>query len=248
MSNLALYNISYTKLDASAWCATAQFIAQPKLLLWSWYRPLSPFIALPQSIAFNTLYWQIISYQRFSDCLSVQQIARNKRQQQRYGVRLLLSTLLDQLDIADTLDESEFPYRLLNSRYYVCFSHSQNKVAVVLSHHRTVGIDIEVHDISWQVVQRYYHTTELTILNELSVQQRTTISKLSWQLKESFIKIYHYKLAQGLGITYLAFIHSIIDHYNKNGITDSKISLMIEDKQLQYHIAVLPLQQTVVIF
>jgi len=55
---------------------------------------------------------------------SVPALARKQRQQQRQGVRQLLKELLKKLAIDDTLDESSFPYRLVNSQHYVCFSHT----------------------------------------------------------------------------------------------------------------------------
>src|SRR5699024_37485 len=99
--------------------------------------------------------------------LSTRELAHRQRQQQPTGVRLLLQSLLNKLEMIDTLNDASFPYRLANSQYYVCFSHTgthnkiisnqhknenlfehlDNKVAVVISAHRPVGIDIEINAV-----------------------------------------------------------------------------------------------------
>ncbi|MEC5211208.1 4'-phosphopantetheinyl transferase [Psychrobacter sp. PL15] len=261
----------YTQLDPESWCATAQINPSISLLL----KPSSssalvlsktpiPCINSRASdlqtfdfrtfnlrtfdfytFDFYTLYWQVYHP---NSALSTREIAYNARQQQRNGVRLLLQNLLSKIGIIDTLDQSEFPYRLMNSRYYVCFSHSGdkhlNKVAVVVSTRCAVGIDIEVQEVAWRVAQRFYHANELAILAELASSKRDRVCRLLWQLKESFIKIYQYKLAQGLGIDYAALIPAL------SSITaqDERSSVIINDNKTNYQIAVLPYQQTVVIF
>ncbi|MGO1966138.1 MAG: hypothetical protein ACTH23_06755, partial [Moraxellaceae bacterium] len=78
-------------------------------------------ISLTNTSNLNSRHWQ--QYQP-ATALSARNIAHHQRQIQRKGVRLLLQNLLDQLHIHDTLDETAFPYRLINSTYYVCFSHT----------------------------------------------------------------------------------------------------------------------------
>lgn len=130
----------------------------------------------------------------------------DKRQWQRHGVRTLLQNLLTTLNMQDTLNDTQFPYRLNDSGYYVCFSHSNDKVAVTISSQRSTGIDIEVQDIKWQVVERFYHTEETSLLLRLPLEQRSLIARWLWQIKESFIKINQHTLAQGLSINYSATI------------------------------------------
>ena len=177
-----------------------------------------------------------------------------KREQQRNGVRVLLKELLAKLAISDTLDESAFPYRLVNSGYYVCFSHSgdsysgeshsQHQVAVVLSRRRAVGIDIETRNIAWHVAERFYHANEIDILSTLPVDQRTAITKQLWQVKESIIKIKQYKLTQGLGVDYAPIIPALID-----GLSQHSIPFFVLNEQVQdYQIAMLSAQQTIIVF
>ena len=235
MQNLMLHDPLYTGLDpmTMTWCATAQ-------------------LRVP--------YGDI---QKNNPCLSAPQIAYNQRQQQRAGVRLLLQALLKKLAIVDILDESSFPYRLTHSQYYVCFSHSsgsnknatriQNdiensdnpyvKVAVIISRHRASGIDIEVNAVKWQVAKRFYHPKELAVLQDMPIIKRDNVIKRLWQIKESFIKIHQYTLAQGLGMDYTA----IIPHLIKQS-TDSPPLLTITDDNSGYRIAVIPSQQTVIVY
>tara|TARA_R110002051_G_scaffold66583_2_gene120606 strand:- start:3657 stop:4364 length:708 start_codon:yes stop_codon:yes gene_type:complete len=235
MQNLMLHDTHYTELDpmTMTWCATAQL---------------------------RTPYCDI---QKTNPCLSAPQVAYNQRQQQRAGVRLLLQALLKKLAIVDILDESNFPYRLTHSQYYVCFSHSsgsnknatriQNdiensdnpyvKVAVILSRQRASGIDIEIKEVKWQVAKRFYHPKELAVLQDMPIIKRDNVIKSLWQIKESFIKIHQYTLAQGLGMDYTAIIPNLIKQS-----TDSIPLLTITDDNSGYRIAVIPSQQTVIVY
>lgn len=264
MQNSNLHHIQYTQLDSMTWCATAQVSApltlnnldllSKSLTLFN----LKPFSAL--DIKFYHFKWH---YQTSQTFVSVRQIAYSQCQQQRAGVRLLLQSLLNKLNIMDSLDEAGFPYRLINSQYYVCFSHTgassknvptmpknekkldtvENKVAVIISRHRAVGIDIEIHDVAWQVAQRFYHTNEIAFLQKLPIIQRNIVVKLLWQIKESFIKIYRYKLAQGLGMDYSYLIAELVN------ISKENLPLVIvAGYEANYHIALLPSQQTVIVY
>ena len=235
MQNLMLHDILYTQLDpmTMTWCATAKVRASH------------------------------CDIKKTTTCLAAPQIAYNQRQQQRAGVRLLLQALLKKLAIVDILDESSFPYRLTHSQYYVCFSHSsgsnknttrmQNdieksdipyvKVAVVISRHRASGIDIEVKEVKWQVAKRFYHPKELAILQDMPIIKRDNVVKWLWQIKESFIKIHQYTLAQGLGMDYTAIIPNLIKQS-----TDSLSLLTITDNNSGYRIAVIASQQTVIVY
>lgn len=254
MPNSYLYHTQYIQLDPTTWCATAHVSAPIDLRLWD---------KLPLTLRSNTLCnyptnfsdlnWQHYIHKNYS---SVQKYAQKQRQQQRMGVRRLLKELLTKLEIDDTLNEAQFPYRLINSEYYVCFSHSSNggasddylntntKVAVVISHRRTAGIDIETNNVDWHVAQRFYHSNEIAILQTLPTNQRDTATKLLWQIKESFIKINHYKLAQGLGMNYEHLISNIVTNLEKDS---SSLSIAGND-EYNYQITFLLSHQTVVIF
>ena len=236
MQNLTLHDIHYTELDSvtMTWCATAEVRAS-----------------------------HYYHNQKTNTCLSAPQIAYNQRQLQRTGVRLLLQALLKKLAINDSLDESSFPYRLIDSQYYVCFSHTsgsnknaahiQNdredsdipsiKVAVIINSHRASGIDIEINTVKWLVAQRFYHPKELITLQTMSLIQRNHTIKYLWQIKESFIKIHQYTLAQGLGMDYSAVIADLI-----KPSMDNLSLLTITDDASGYRIAAIHSQQTVIIY
>lgn len=254
MQNLKLSRIQYTQLDATTWCATADVssMAQP-----THAHNLSPFLtprvpAIPHSsnankynplIDLSDIAWQYVVEQK---PVSAHKDAQNKRQQQRVGVRLLLQQLLLTLDIDDTLDESQFPYQLSEHRYYVCFSHSgdrsHSKVAVAISYRRAVGIDIETHDVEWHVAQRFYHSDEISKLNLLPAVNRPLASKLLWQVKESFIKVHQYTLAQGLGMNYAPVISDL------DIKADSAAIGFSEHPESGYQIVFSPTQQVIIVF
>ena len=265
MSILKLRDIHYQQLDATTWYASAQIITPSFLnysdLLSDLPLLLNPNLFLSTSVEkLRHMQWQ---YRIPTVSLSTPEIAHRQRQQQRTGVRLLLQSLLNKLDITDTLNDASFPYRLANSQYYVCFSHTgthnkiianqhknekpfehlDNKVAVIISAHRPVGIDIEINAVKWQVAQRFYHANEMAILQSLPPTQRNIIAKLLWQIKESFIKIYQYKLAQGLGMDYSYLIADLI-----SGATSKSPLLDIDDNKSNYRIALLRHQQTVIVY
>ncbi|WP_201525942.1 4'-phosphopantetheinyl transferase family protein [Psychrobacter frigidicola] len=264
MPTLILRHICYTQLDPTTWCATAQFISPCLPNLWSGLgQPLTPISIGPLTHS-TKLYEMLWQHYKPESSLSAPAIAYNKRQRQRRGVRLLLRTLLNKLNITDTLDDTQFPYRLADSQRYVCFSHSATKVAVVINDRHPVGIDIETQDIAWQVVQRFYHPAEITVLAELPLEQRFITAKWLWQIKESFIKIYQYKLAQGLGINYVAVTPYLLDILQKIDLNKAKLNndslykaslgedratvIVIDDNNSGYQIAILPYQQTIIVF
>ena len=265
MPTLNLHNIQYSQLDSKTWCATAQVTASC---------PLNSLHLFSNPLLFNTnvlnidtdKFSHIIWHYHISNVsLSARKIAYQQRQQQRAGVRLLLQSLLNKLGIMDSLDELSFPYRLVNSQYYVCFSHTgassqnnptqpsgekpfnglDNKVAVVISCHRPVGIDIETNNVEWRVAKRFYHTNEIAILQALTITQRDTVAKLLWQIKESFIKIHQYKLAQGLGMDYSHLITGLVNGIEAQGQLHL---LAFNDDKTKYHLAYLPEQQTVIVY
>lgn len=268
MQKLQLIDVKYTQLDPMTWCATSE-VSEPLSLYLRETKRKSACLSVFNipDMNFHQLHdanWQHYTSQSH---LSVRDIAYNQRQQQRKGVRLLLKALLNKLAITDTLDESDFPYRLMNSKYYVCFSHtgagykndrhtdsdtdfrhanhksSNNKIAVAISRCHAVGIDIETNEVAQNVAQRFYHINEVTALQTLSASDNRTMTKLFWQIKESFIKIRQYKLAQGLGMDYSYLLPSLVDK-----MSEKSPVIIINDDKIDYHIAVLLSQQTVVVF
>lgn len=263
MPTLKLQNIQYSELDSKTWCATAQVTAScPLDSLHLFSNPLlfNANLLNIDTDKFSHITWH---YHISNVSLSARKIAYQQRQQQRAGVRLLLQSLLSKLGIIDSLDDLSFPYRLDNSQYYVCFSHTgasspntstqpnrekpfnglDNKVAVVISCHRPVGIDIETNNVEWRVAKRFYHTNEIAILQALTITQRDTIAKLLWQIKESFIKIHQYTLAQGLGMDYSYLMTCLI-----NSIKGKPPLLVFEDDKTKYYLAYSPEQQTVIVY
>lgn len=269
MSSLKLRDIDYQQLDATTWYASAQIIT-PCFLNYPVLLSDLPLLFNP-SLFLNTsveklrhMQWRQMQWYRIPTVsLSTREIAHRQRQQQRTGVRLLLQSLLNKLEMIDTLDDASFPYRLANSQYYVCFSHTgahnkiisnqhkknkpfdylDNKVAVVISAHRPVGIDIEINAVKWLVAQRFFHVNEMAILQTLPPMQRNIIAKLLWQIKESFIKVFQYKLAQGLGKDYSHLIADLI-----KGATRKSPLLAINDNESNYRIALLYFQQIVIVY
>ncbi|SLJ84422.1 4'-phosphopantetheinyl transferase [Psychrobacter sp. DAB_AL43B] len=262
MQNSSLHHIQYTQLDPMTWCATAQVSAPLPMHNLNISDKLSPLFISNRvnthEIKLHNFKWHYQTSQ--TTLLSVREMAYNQRQQQRAGVRLLLQSLLNKLNISDNLDDSSFPYRLNTSQYFVCFSHTgasskntdikpnnerylDDKVAVIISRHRAVGIDIETNDVAWHVAQRFYHRNEITILQALPIIQRNNVVKLLWQIKESFIKVYQYKLAQGLGMDYSSLIPELI-----NRIKEDVPLVVVIDSEENYHIALIPSQQTVIVY
>ena len=263
-----LTHIQYIQLDPMTWCATAQVSEPLSLHHRETYREIGgKSVYLSAFNALNMDFYKLCGanwrYFTLQSHLSVRDIAYNQRQQQRRGVRLLLEALLNKLAITDTLDESGFPYRLIESKYYVCFSHTgashqndidkdstlvkkearNNQIAVAISHRHAVGIDIEANKVAWHVAKRFYHRNETAALQALPTSERSALIKLLWQIKESFIKIYQYKLAQGLGKDYSYLMPNLIDSMNEKSPL-----VVMDDNQSDYRIAVLLLQNTVIIF
>ena len=263
MTTLHLTHVQFTQLQPMTWCATAQVSESPYLRhkdLWSksLRRPIdhATYISTDIITDISADKWCQYSWQYHlpPDSLSLRDMARTQRQRQRQGVRLLLKQLLNKLTLSETLDESAFPYRLVKSGHYVCFSHTGGKskvisapinstVAVVISPHRPIGVDVEINNVAWHVAKRFYSDSEIAILHSLPTTQRDTIAKLLWQIKESFIKIHQYTLAQGLGIDYSYLINDLM-------ATGRELSALtvITDPNSPYQIAVSSTQQTVAVF
>lgn len=132
--------------------------------------------------------------------LGLQTTPRTKKQQQSQAVRGLLQWTQDRLGLIGKLDETAFPYFFVDKsqRYQVCFSHSQNKVALILSLH-ACACDIELRTVNLRTAERFYHLDEVAWLHALTTQNdQQSYIQLLWQLKECFIKLNHGKLTAGL--------------------------------------------------
>ena len=251
-----LQDIVYTKLDNQTSCATAT-ITPPSIntirqSLWSYsIQPLRCFTPLFYTDNFTAALFCYVN-DNHHNVLSAPQRASIKRQQQRYGVRLLLQFMLAHIGINDTLNDTCYPYRLVNNGDYICFSHSDNKVAVVISKRQPAGIDIETHPVKWHVAQRFFHPEEIEILEKLNSNQRDIIIKWLWQLKESQIKIYQYTLAQGLGISYATIIpkiHQALEEPQSHNHNYIPIINTASNRHTTHnHIAMLATQQTLIVF
>lgn len=86
------------------------------------------------------------------------------------------------------LVESSHPYRLLPFNYYVCFTHSDNKIACAIHTKKAIGIDLEINPVSMKVAQRYYTLEEKKWLAQLDNDHLPQALNLLWQLKEASIK------------------------------------------------------------
>ena len=280
MPTIPLTHIQHTQLNPTTWCMTARVSAASFAIdsidIWNHLSWAYFFNTVSiDTIRLDNVDWH---FHRRQTLPSARRIAHAQRQQQRQGVRKLLEMLLHKLEIDDTLDESSFPYRLTNSRYYVCFSHtatshknntdesldkktskfSYNQVAVVISHHRPAGIDVETSNIAWHVVTRFYSNNEIALLQAMPTSQRDMTAKFLWQIKESFIKIHQYTLAEGLGKDYAYLIPSLsstnlpaLDLFRSNNHQHAIEHLYTIDStehQTPYRISVLLSQQTVIVF
>lgn len=115
------------------------------------------------------------------------------RQQQRMFVRLLLRALITQEPTLHEyrLMDDKFPYQLKkpnSPRFFVSFSHSKNKVALVVSK-RKCAIDIELNPVSERVAERYFHNQEKECLLALDTTTAQLVRNRLWQLKECFVKL-----------------------------------------------------------
>lgn len=87
-----------------------------------------------------------------------------------------------------SLNQSSYPYRLLPTNYYVCFSHSANKVACAIHKFKPIGIDLEETQVPLPVAKRFYTKSEIKWLVSLDQSSRKQGLNLLWMLKEALIK------------------------------------------------------------
>ncbi|MGM8884461.1 4'-phosphopantetheinyl transferase family protein [Psychrobacter sp. 1U2] len=265
---ILLNDIHYTQLTATHYCAIGRLESTAAQLWINYSTAIYTFALSASSLDNNSLSLQTFHLvqhphnllaSEFTSLASTQQTLLNKkvkRQSQRTGVRLLLNKLLVQLGIVDTLDESAFPYRLKNHRHYVCFSHSGDTVAVALSYDSAIGIDIEVNSVAWQVAKRFYHPSEIAMLEQLSLDKRDYLVRLLWQIKESLIKINQTTLAAGLGRADLPLVQMLIEYDSADNSADNIVKNNSSARKLfiklsqdaQRRVAYISNYQTIVVF
>ena len=73
--------------------------------------------------------------------------------------------------------------------------------------------------------------------------ERDSVIRCLWQIKESFIKIHQYTLAQGLGMDYSAIIPDLIKSFE-----DDSPLLTMTDNDNSYCITAIPSQQTLIVY
>lgn len=75
-----------------------------------------------------------------------------------------------------------------NTHFQFSISHSLDKIAIILSPHRTVAIDIEsISDKVLRVKNKFLHP------NDVSEENNLVILSLIWSAKETIYKLYHDK-------------------------------------------------------
>ena len=202
--------------------------------------------------------------QQSADCPQRHQPTNHTLTTQRLAVRALCQALMRHLNITDDIDERRFPYRLSQAGYYLCFSHSQNQVAVILNTQRPSGIDIEAREVSWRLAQRFYHDDEITQLQNIDPPLRVQLCRHLWQIKECMVKIEQTTLIATLGRSYAPLIPEIINAAHINELTsthypfqsaqqDNNQQLIVLSETLlvnqdSYRIGLIPAEQLIVIF
>lgn len=142
------------------------------------------------------------------------------------AVRELLDHGLQQLDLTDTLDDSQLPYCLTPSNRHVSFSHSSKRVAIAIAKqngHR-LGIDVEDNMVSMQVAQRFFSPTEAVWLDTLTSDQQASACQMLWMAKEAIIKANSGKLLSGLTFNLLNHLDEPSDILEDNSSLTLELS------------------------
>lgn len=108
-----------------------------------------------------------------------------------YACRNLLTNLLSHLGIIGSFDDSQLPYRVIQTNkkiWYISFSHSQQQIAVLLADTPSLGVDVEDRPISQAVANRYFCQAENDWLACMYEVDAAIYRQLLWVLKESIIK------------------------------------------------------------
>lgn len=131
-----------------------------------------PLLAQAQKCAVRKLLYQLI-FEKMKDWVFIYIQTNEVNLLKTNGLRLL---------------ENRYPYRLLPFNYYVCFTHSANKIACAIHSDQVIGIDLEANPVSMKVAERYYTPQEKHWLSQLDTNSLTQALKLLWMLKEASIK------------------------------------------------------------
>lgn len=131
-----------------------------------------PLLAQAQKCAVRKLLYQLI-FEKMKDWVFTYIQTNEVNLLKINGLRLL---------------ENSYPYRLLPFNYYVCFTHSANKIACAIHSDKVIGIDLEANPLSMKVAERYYTPQEKLWLSQLDSNTLPQALKLLWMLKEASIK------------------------------------------------------------
>lgn len=169
----------------------------------------------------------IITHQQDKTVIACADINTNfslasKQNVQSLAVRQLLNWLQCRLNLTGRLIETAFPYHFFsqnNQQFFVCFSHSQNKVAVIISP-KICAIDIETRVIKQSIAKHFFHADELMFLHKIPIKNQEFFCLVLWQFKENLVKLYGQTL-----IFWLRQNHSQILPYIKYGNNKQSIKL-----------------------
>lgn len=136
------------------------------------------------------------------------------------------------------LVESSYPYRLLPFNYYICFTHSANRIACAMHTKKPIGIDLEINPVSMKVAQRYYTLEENNWLSQLDNDHLPQARKLLWSLKEASIKqskTNNANLLSGLKESKLLVAKKLMPEPIKNQDFSTNLSTVNKDIATQSH-------------
>ena len=114
--------------------------------------------------------------------------------------------------------------------------------------------------MAWQVAKRFYHPSEIAMLEQLSLDKRDYLVRLLWQIKESLIKINQTTLAAGLGRADLPLVQTLIEYdsadNNADNSSDNSVKNNSSARELfiklnqdaQRRVAYISNYQTIVVF
>lgn len=130
---------------------------------------------------------------------------KEKRTSDHAAVRELCRLLLKRLNWDDSVDETSLPYRLTHAKNMVSYSHSNQRVAVVIAKNNAathdlvgLGVDVEDNDVSMKVAKRFFAPSEVEWLETLESSKKQQATNLLWMAKEAYIKANNGKLLSGL--------------------------------------------------
>lgn len=152
------------------------------------------------------------TYQHSSAIIAHAQMISIDKSLQSPAVRELLQSVLARFGRITTLDDSNFPYRLMvdgRAQDFVSFSHTTDCVALIISPY-PCGVDVEMRAISQAVAKRFFSHQENLYLQNYPADIQAIHRQILWQLKESWIKLNGGTLTQGMGVDfgrYLPHIH-----------------------------------------